>query len=46
MNWWVSYHYRYYQSQSKEALQALTGINRKHKKNYFEDNPEVDDFKL
>ncbi|MGI6324616.1 MAG: CBS domain-containing protein [Bacilli bacterium] len=30
----------------KEALQALTGINRKHKKNYFEDNPEVDDFKL
>lgn len=31
---------------NKKALEALTGINKRNKKVYFEDNPKVDDFKL
>jgi CBS domain-containing protein len=31
---------------NKKALEALTGINKKHKKNYLKDNPEIDDFPL
>ncbi len=30
----------------KKAMKALAGIQKKHKKNYFSDNPEVDEFKL
>jgi len=31
---------------NKKALNALIGINKKHKENYSQDNPEVDDFYL